>query len=176
MPKIAPTIRERKILFVKDITYIILKKQMFYKTINSLKYLVLFVLFNFNLYANYKSTEVTIFSNTETVSFLVQIAFTKSERAKGLMYRKNLNANKGMLFFFPESQKVNIWMKNTYIPLDIIFISSDLLVANIIHNAKPLNTEVFESQKKVKYVLEINSGLAKKYNIKKGNKVYIEKY
>ena len=109
------------------------------------------------------------------VIFTVDIADTKKERKKGLMFKKELKSNNGMLFIFPNSQIVNIWMKNTLIPLDIIYISEESTITQIIKNALPKNKTIHSSKELTKYVLEINAGLAIKHNIKVGNKVYIGK-
>ena len=90
------------------------------------------------------------------------------------MFRKSLNLNRGMLFIFTNESKVNMWMKNTLISLDIIFISKDYKIVDIINNAKAMSKDILTSSVKAKYALEINAGLVKKLNIKIGNNINFE--
>lgn len=106
--------------------------------------------------------------------FEVEIADTKEKRKKGLMFRKELSENNGMLFVFPYEQKASVWMKNTLISLDVIFISKDKLITEFINNATPLSQEVYTSKKKIKYILEINSGLIEALRINLGDQVKID--
>mgnify|MGYP001215650586 CR=1 FL=1 len=150
---------------------------MFYKKINALIFVFfLFIIFSFNVHAKNYTSKVYISSHSQDFEFSVEIAITEEERKKGLMFRKSLAIDKGMLFVFPKEDIVKIWMKNTFIPLDIIFISSDYLIMRVVKNAQPLEKRIYSSESKVKYVLEINSGLVEKYDIEKGCKVKIEKY
>ena len=150
---------------------------MFYKKINILKFVFfLFIIFSFNHHAKSYTSKVYISSYSQDFKFSVEIAMTEEERKKGLMFRKSLALDKGMLFVFPKEDIVKIWMKNTYIPLDIIFISSDYFIMDIVKNAQPLRENIYISESKVKYVLEINSGLVDKYDIEKGYKVKIGKH
>lgn len=108
-------------------------------------------------------------------AFNTEIADNNIERAKGLMFRKSLDESSGMLFIFPNSEKHSFWMKNTFIPLDIIWIDEDLEIVYIHKNAQPCR-ETCNSiipDKEAKYVLEINAGLVEKYGIKIGNGVEI---
>lgn len=101
-----------------------------------------------------------------------KLAKTESEKQTGLMYVKNLPANEGMLFVH-NKEYVSMWMKNTLIPLDIIFINEKNEIVQIAHMAKPLSLDVISSNSKVKYVLEINGGIARKQNLQIGDKVNI---
>lgn len=127
--------------------------------------------FNNNL-KNYNS-KLAIFNNKNHIiaEFLVAKAITKEEQQYGLMNLNNLSQNHGMLFIFNENKLVNMWMKNTYIPLDMIFIDKNNVILTIAHNAIPHSLEIISSKKKVDKVLEINAGLAEKLNIKEGNKI-----
>ncbi len=102
--------------------------------------------------------------------FKVEIAATDEERQKGLMFRKNLPEESGMLFIFRDDAIHSFWMKNTYIPLDMIFISSDMMVAGIHRNATPLSEESISISKPSRYVLEINAGLSEKFGIDENSK------
>jgi uncharacterized membrane protein (UPF0127 family) len=106
-------------------------------------------------------------------SFKVQLAVTPEQQEKGLMYRKSLNKGTGMLFVFDTDQMRFFWMKNTYIPLDLVFVTSKFEVVNIFHYAKPLDESTMSSALPVKYVLEINAGDADRCGIRVGSKVLI---
>lgn len=104
--------------------------------------------------------------------FFVEIAQSNLERANGLMNRTELENDKGMLFVFDMSGIYNFWMKNTLIPLDIIWISSDKKVVFIKKNAQPCKEKICESIKpnvEAKYVLEINGGLTDTLDINEGD-------
>jgi uncharacterized protein len=102
----------------------------------------------------------------------IEIADTEEERSLGLMNRKEICDTCGMLFVFDEVKAVTFWMKNTSIPLDMIFINQDNLVVNIVTNTKPnQTTEVYSSKFPTKYVLEVNANWSSKHNIKIGDKI-----
>ena len=98
--------------------------------------------------------------------FAVEIAVTNEERARGLMYRKELAEGRGMLFDFAPDQEVSMWMKNTYISLDMIFIQGDGRILRIAENTKPLSEAIISSNGQVRGVLEVIAGTAKKFGIK----------
>lgn len=107
--------------------------------------------------------------------FNVEIADTPEERARGLMSRESLNQDNGMLFIFEAEAEYCFWMKNTLISLDIIWLDENKKVVFIKHNAEPCQAdpcETFGPGEKAKYVLEINSGLAKGLELEKGD--YLE--
>ena len=106
----------------------------------------------------------------------VEIADSDQERTQGLMFRNNLEENKGMLYVFPDSRIPNFWMRNTLIPLDIIFIKEDLEIADI-KKAYPCTQDpcsVYLSSVPVMYVLEVNSNYTEKNNIQLGQKIIIK--
>lgn len=103
--------------------------------------------------------------NNLIVGFNVEIARTAEERTRGLMFRNSLPEDKGMLFIFEDETDHHFWMKNTYIPLDLIFINSDLKVVGTYENATPMSEEPIHIGRPSKYVLEINGGLSKRFNI-----------
>ncbi len=101
--------------------------------------------------------------------FNVEIANTPEKQAQGLMNREYLNQDSGMLFIFDTEAEYHFWMKNTLIPLDIIWLDKNRKVVFIEHNAEPCQAdpcETFGPGEKAKYVFEINSGLAKKISLK----------
>ena len=104
----------------------------------------------------------------------VEIADTPEERAKGLMFRDVMPENHGMLFKFGDPRVLSFWMKNTYIPLDIIFIASNGSIKKIHKMATPKSLEKISSEVPVLSVLEINGGLSKKLGIKKGDRIILD--
>ena len=109
--------------------------------------------------------------------FEVEIAKTAAERKQGLMFRKTLDENKGMLFDFGKQGKYSFWMKNTLIPLDIIWLNKDREVVFIKNNVQPCSEEKCEStmpDKEAIYVLEINAGMADKIGLSIDAKMIFE--
>jgi uncharacterized membrane protein (UPF0127 family) len=114
---------------------------------------------------------VEIATKTGVHVFAVEIADTDAERAKGLMYRKELPEGRGMLFDFHHEQDVSFWMQNTYIPLDMIFIRADGRILRIAENTEPLSTRLIPSGGPVRAVLEVIGGTARKLGIAPGDRV-----
>lgn len=114
---------------------------------------------------------LTITTRQGKVAFTVEMATTPAEREKGLMYRTELAPDAGMLFDFGVDQPVAMWMKNTYIPLDMLFIRSDGRVASIATNTVPLSLATIESGVPVKAVLELPAGTVKARGIAVGDLV-----
>jgi uncharacterized membrane protein (UPF0127 family) len=103
--------------------------------------------------------------------FEVEVAETEDKRRTGLMFRKELPAGRGMLFDFGRQQPVAMWMRNTYVSLDMIFIRADGTIANIAANTTPLSEESIYSAGPVKSVLEVVAGSAARYGIQPGDRV-----
>ena len=103
--------------------------------------------------------------------FSVEMATTPEEKETGLMYRKELPDGKGMLFDFSPEQQISMWMKNTYISLDMIFIRADGRILRIAENTEPQSTKIISSGGLAKGVLEVVAGTAKKYGIAPGDRV-----
>jgi uncharacterized membrane protein (UPF0127 family) len=103
--------------------------------------------------------------------FTVEIADTAATREKGLMFRKHLDANRGMLFDFKSSQPVAFWMKNTLIPLDMLFIARDGRVVSIARDATPMSETPITSAGDVLAVLEIAGGRAAQIGAQPGDRV-----
>ena len=132
-------------------------------------YLILyFFLVSFYTFSNEK-IDVSIYN--KNITFNVEVAKTIEERRIGLMYRKKLLNNEGMLFIFPREKIIQLWMKNTYIPLDVIFISENKVIVDIKKNMEKLSETIVKSKVKSRYVLEFNAGLINKLNIEIGDKV-----
>jgi uncharacterized membrane protein (UPF0127 family) len=103
--------------------------------------------------------------------FSVEMATTDEEKQTGLMYRKELADGKGMLFDFNPEQEVSMWMKNTYVSLDMIFIRADGRILRIAENTEPLSTKIISSKGPARAVLEVVAGTAQKYGIRPGDRV-----
>jgi uncharacterized membrane protein (UPF0127 family) len=105
--------------------------------------------------------------------FTVELASTNEERSKGLMFRRELGAREGMLFLFPEERKLSFWMKNTLIPLDMVFISKDWRVVGVVEYATPLSEEPRGVGQNSQYVLEVAGGTAKRLGMAAGSIVTV---
>jgi len=103
--------------------------------------------------------------------FKVEIASSPAQRAHGLMYRRHLATDRGMLFDFGDSRPVAMWMRNTYIPLDMLFIEEDGRISRIAAETEPLSEEVIASGGPVKAVLELKGGITAKLGIRPGDRV-----
>jgi uncharacterized membrane protein (UPF0127 family) len=104
-------------------------------------------------------------------TFSVELASNDAEREKGLMYRRFMPADRGMLFDFKREEPVMFWMKNTYIPLDMIFISRAGIVTGIAANAEPMSERLIPSGAPCYGVLEVNGGIAASIGLQPGDKV-----
>ena len=133
----------------------------------------IYLIFNFFLVSLYtfsnEKIDVSIYN--KNITFNVEVAKTMEERRSGLMYRKKLLDNEGMLFVFPHEKIIQLWMKNTYIPLDVIFISENKVIVDIKKNLERLSETIVRSKVKSRYALEFNAGLINKFDIKIGDKV-----
>ena len=114
---------------------------------------------------------LTIVTSSGRHAFQVEVMRTPDQRARGLMHRQFLPADRGMLFDFKQVEPVAMWMQNTYISLDMLFIRADGTVARIAERAEPLSTRTIPSGEPVLSVLEVNAGTAEKLGIKPGDKV-----
>jgi uncharacterized protein len=112
-----------------------------------------------------------IASKTGVHAFQVEMAVTPEEKERGLMFRRELPEGHGMLFDFQFDQNVAFWMKNTYIPLDMLFIRADGRILRIAENTEPLSERNIPSGGPVRAVLEVIGGTAKKLGIAAGDRV-----
>jgi uncharacterized membrane protein (UPF0127 family) len=103
--------------------------------------------------------------------FQVEVARNDQDRAQGLMNRRVMAPDRGMLFDFAKVEPVSMWMKNTYLSLDMLFIRADGSIARIAPNTEPLSTRTIPSGEAVLAVLELNAGIAAKLGIKAGDRV-----
>lgn len=125
---------------------------------------------------NYNSKLQIFENNTEIAQFLVAIVADDTLREYGLMNLKRLDAKNGMLFIFNKPDIINMWMKDTFIALDIIFIDKNDIIVTIKENTKPLSLDIVSSEKKVDKALEINAFEARKLGIKIGQKIKYENF
>ena len=116
-------------------------------------------------------SELSVLSGGHHYKFTVEIAETYDQRARGLMFRKEMADHNGMLFFFEENRVVTMWMKNTYIPLDIIFIDQRGIIVHIAKSTVPHSLDVISSHEPVISVLELNAGVTNSLDIHVGDKV-----
>ena len=116
--------------------------------------------------------ELSIFKNDSLIQTIeVEFAKNDEERALGLMYRSSMDEHQGMWFIFPEEAPRSFYMRNTEIPLDIIYLDKDKKVVSIAKNARPYDETSLPSEKPAMYVLEINGGLSDKWGIEKGDRM-----
>jgi len=142
------------------------------KKINLYILIILFVILVFLLfmYSNSNKNQACFSQNC----FKIEVVSTPEELSKGLMFRESLEKNSGMLFIFPKEDFHSFWMKNTLIPLDIIWINSDKEIVFIKNNVQPCleeTCEIYSSNEKAKYVLELNAGTAEKIGLGIGEEV-----
>jgi uncharacterized membrane protein (UPF0127 family) len=121
--------------------------------------------------AGLQQVTLCVTSAAKTHSFTVEAARTSAEQAKGMMFRTELADNAGMIFPFPEPRFASFWMKNTVIPLDIIFVRADGTIESIADNTIPYSTIPVVSGEPVAAVLELRGGLAAELAIVSGDKV-----
>jgi uncharacterized protein len=103
--------------------------------------------------------------------FAVELAVTDEERSRGLMFRRSVPEGQGMLFDFKRDQDISMWMKNTYVSLDMIFIRGDGRILRIAENTEPESERIIPSGGPVRAVLEVVAGTARKYGIEPGDRV-----
>ncbi|UES57643.1 DUF192 domain-containing protein [Roseibium aggregatum] len=115
--------------------------------------------------------DLLIRSGDKEHQFKAEVAATDRQRSMGLMFRKEMPAERGMLFLFEGEGDRYFWMKNTPLPLDIIFIDAKGSIVSIADNTTPFSEDVIPSLGPAKYVFEINAGLAEKLDISAGDKV-----
>ena len=118
-----------------------------------------------------ETSRLQIVTRAGTYPFSVELALTDRQRSRGLMFREQMDTDAGMLFRFDRTQPVVMWMRNTLIPLDMIFIREDGTVADIHRNAVPLSEAMIRSSEPVRYVLEVNAGLADFMRLESGDRV-----
>jgi uncharacterized protein len=140
-------------------------------------FLALIIMLLIAFYLIQKPKNYVVFENGKKI--YIEIADSKVEHENGLMFRESLDKDKGMFFIFDDSAIRYFWMKNTYIPLDIIFIDENFTIINIAENVplcikKPCQN--YPSLKPIKYVLEVNAGVSKENGLNKEDKINLNLY
>ncbi|HNZ42901.1 MAG TPA: DUF192 domain-containing protein [Bacteroidales bacterium] len=110
-------------------------------------------------------------NNTTVQTILIEIADNDIERTQGLMYRKSMPDSCGMLFIFETMQPLSFWMKNTYIPLDIIYLDNAYRIVSIAPYTQPLSEEAIPSGSEARYVVEVNAGFCDRHKVVVGDKI-----
>jgi uncharacterized membrane protein (UPF0127 family) len=110
----------------------------------------------------------------DPVSVRVEVVRTESERRRGLMFRQSLPEDAGMLFLFDRPEHLSFWMRNTYIPLDMIFIEPSMRVLGIVENTEPMTDTSRAVPGISQYVLEVNAGFSRRYGLTPGTAVRFE--
>ena len=123
-----------------------------------------------------KEGVLTLFTKDSlSIHLDIEIADTEYERETGMMYRSNMKSDHGMLFIFEDEAPRSFYMKNTEISLDIIYLNAQQKVVSIQKNAEPFNQGSLPSEGPAKFVLEVNGGLADRWNLSKGDSIAFEK-
>ena len=120
---------------------------------------------------SFERTSLEIESASGTLNFEVELASTPEQRRQGLMFRESLAADQGMLFDFGDTVPVTMWMRNTLIPLDMLFIDADGRIARIVADTEPLSDAVIGSGDPVRAVLELAAGTSAELGIAIGDRV-----
>ncbi len=110
-------------------------------------------------------------SGDKRLTIMVEVAETAQQKAMGLMFRTSLERRTGMLFPHPQPQELTMWMRNTYIPLDMVFIRADGTIHRIEENTEPFSEDIIASRGKVLAVLELAGGVAREIGLKPGDRV-----
>lgn len=119
-----------------------------------------------------KTTKEFIIQTSQgNISYQLEIADTPYQKSKGLMWRKAIPKNHGMLFVFEKKQIISMWMKNTYIPLDMLFLDKNGKIIWIHENAKPLDETIISTPLPASFVIELNAGQVQEKNIQLTNQV-----
>jgi uncharacterized membrane protein (UPF0127 family) len=119
-----------------------------------------------------KQSSLTIDTAAASQRFTVELAVSAEDQAQGLMFRRSLPRDAGMLFDFGKTRPAEFWMKNTLIPLDMLFIAADGHIADIHERAVPMSEATIESKVPVRAVLEVNGGTVARLGIKEGDLIH----
>ena len=133
----------------------------------------LFLIYNLSeVNALVKSELTVVTSNGSRHNFSVEVARTEEEKKIGLMFRKTLAKNAGMLFLYKREALRLMWMKNTFIPLDILFIDKEGVIKRVVKRTVPHSLATISSRQSVLAVLELRGGVTSSLDIKKGDRIY----
>jgi len=158
-----------------------LKELKNYKFLFVVNFIFCILFFNYNAVAcsvkNFSKKNIFLVSkkNNKKIKFNVEIADTGLKKNIGLQCKIKMKSNEGMLFIWKKEDFRSFWMKNTFIPLDIIFLNKMYEIVDIFYDAKPLSLKLISSNKKAKYVLELNKGVFASYKFELKDKIIINK-
>ena len=119
----------------------------------------------------FDKSKLSVITSTGQKNFEVEMAVSDQQQSQGLMYRRSMAANAGMLFDYGALRHIQMWMKNTYIPLDMIFIDPKGKIINIVERTIPHSESIISSKGRARAVLELNSGTVSRLGIKTGDTV-----
>ena len=120
---------------------------------------------------SFEESLLTIAAADDRFEFQVEMAVSPAQRSQGLMFREDLDEDRGMLFDFGQPQQATMWMRNTYVPLDMLFIDEHGRITQIAADTQPLSDAVIASRERVRAVLELRGGVSAKLGIKPGDRV-----
>ena len=127
-------------------------------------------------FATFNRSKLRVVTKSGKHEFIVEIAVTDRQHSQGLMFRQSLAKNAGMLFDYKVPTSITMWMKNTYIPLDIIFLDENMKIVGFKENNQPHSLKSISIDKPSRYVLEMNGGSVERNRLKIGSKIrFIEK-
>ncbi len=118
---------------------------------------------------SFPTTALTIKTSAHTYTFTVEVPRNQQEMAQGLMFRKTMADDAGMLFIFSEPRSITMWMENTYLPLDMIFADAHGRIVDIVRDTTPLSRNIITSATQAMAVLEVKAGTVKKLGIQRGD-------
>lgn len=150
-----------------------LRKNGFFLTVRAL--LLLGIVFIGGSCSDASDSRVILQGDGREVPVTVEFALTPASQARGLMWRDELAADRGMLFVFGDSRPRSFWMKNTPLPLDIIYISEDARIVSIAERTTPYSTKSIPSGLPARYVLEVNGGFCEEHGVSAGSQVVLPK-
>lgn len=119
----------------------------------------------------FPTSTLTVATKDGVREFSVEVATTPQQHAQGLMFRRKMAADSGMVFVYRQAQPISMWMKNTMIPLDMVFIGGSGVIIKIVERTIPMSQEIIASGGPVKSVLELNGGTASRLGLKVGDRV-----
>jgi hypothetical protein len=119
----------------------------------------------------FSKSDLAIASAAKTHRFRVELAVTPNQRAQGLMWRRHVDAASGMLFLYPQDMVIRMWMKNTLVPLDMLFIDREGRVVSVKERAVPQSLAVISSGQRARAVLELAGGTVSRLGLKRGDRI-----
>jgi len=119
----------------------------------------------------FKTSELTVTTASGPHRFIIELAFSDAQMEQGLMFRRNLAPDAGMLFDFHRSMTATMWMKNTFIPLDMLFVDASGKIVDFHERAVPQSLDTISSRAPCRYVIELNGGTVERLGIKVGDRV-----